>query len=113
MLVEVVWKGNHLTEDGEYYPYGVTFVDISLADWTKLKNLLGSLSFPLDTLFHLFNYLRVIFGIRKLRNPLKEPKEDQITSAFGSKFFLQSLAQVVDLKVGSLSRETNAETDCG
>ena len=39
MLGEVVWKGNHLTEDGEYYPYGVTFVDVSSGDWTKLVNL--------------------------------------------------------------------------
>ncbi len=48
MLVEVVWKGKHLTEDGEYYPYGVTFVDISSGDWKKLRILLRNLSSALD-----------------------------------------------------------------
>ena len=44
VLAEVVWKDNHLSEDQEYYPYGVKFVDISPEDNTILKNLLRSLS---------------------------------------------------------------------
>jgi len=54
-LAEVVWTDNHLSEDGEYYPYGVKFVDISPEDDTMLKNLLRSLSSPLNEIHCMFN----------------------------------------------------------
>jgi c-di-GMP-binding flagellar brake protein YcgR len=62
ILAEVVWKGNHLTEDGEYYPYGVTFVDISSGDWAKLVNLIRNLSSPLDNLGYPSGDLKVRFA---------------------------------------------------
>ncbi len=48
VLAEVVWMDNHLSEDRENYPYGVKFVDISPEDGSKLRNLLTSLSSPLE-----------------------------------------------------------------
>ncbi len=66
MLAEVVWKDTHLSKDREYYPHGVRFVDISPEDGTKLRNLLRSLSSPLDDMLCLFDSLRVRFWIRKL-----------------------------------------------
>ena len=52
LMVEVVWKGDPLDKEGEYYPYGVTFVDISLEDWRKLRKFLRTLSSPLDKLLY-------------------------------------------------------------
>ena len=48
VLAKVVWVGNHLSKDREYYPYGAKFVDILPEHDTKLKNFLRSLSPPLD-----------------------------------------------------------------
>jgi len=48
VLTEAVWMDNHLSEDQEYYPCGVKFVDISPEDDAKLKNVLKKLSSPLD-----------------------------------------------------------------
>ena len=45
-LGEVVWSDNHLSEDWEYYPYGVKFIDISPEDRTKLRDFIGRLSLP-------------------------------------------------------------------
>jgi len=47
LLVELVWR-NHLSEDREYDPHGVKFVDIPSEDRTKLGHFLRSLSSPLD-----------------------------------------------------------------
>jgi len=47
-LAEVVWMDNHLSEDRENCPCGVKFVDISPEDEIKLRNLLASLSYPLE-----------------------------------------------------------------
>jgi len=47
-LAEVVWMDNHLSEDRENCPCGVKFVDISPEDENKLRNLLTSLSPPLE-----------------------------------------------------------------
>jgi hypothetical protein len=58
-LVRVVWRDSHLSKDGEYYPYGVTFVDISPEDGIKLKNLLRSLSSPLDDMLYLFSAVKM------------------------------------------------------
>ena len=44
-LGQVVWSDNHLSEDWEYYPYGVKFIDISPKDRTKLRNFISRLSF--------------------------------------------------------------------
>ena len=52
LIVEVVWKGDPLDEEGEFYPYGVKFVDISLEDWRKLGKFLRTLSSPLDKLLY-------------------------------------------------------------
>ncbi len=65
VLAEAVWMDNHLSKDGEYYPYGVKFVDISPEDGAKLRNFLRSLSSPLDDMLGLFNTLKVRFWIRK------------------------------------------------
>ena len=59
VLGEVVWTDNHLSEDREYYPYGVKFVDISPKDDTILKNFLRSLSAPLDDIHCMFNPLEM------------------------------------------------------
>ena len=49
VLAQVVWMDNHLSEDPEnYYPCGLKFVDISPEDENKLRNLLASLSSPLE-----------------------------------------------------------------
>jgi hypothetical protein len=69
VLTEAVWMDNHLSEDQEYYPYGVKFVDISPEDRTKLRNFLRSLSSPLDDMVCLYNTLKVRFWIRKFMNP--------------------------------------------
>ena len=69
VLTEAVWMDNHLSEDQEYYPYGVKFVDISPEDRTKLRNFLRSLSSPLDDMLCLYNTLKVRFWIRKFMNP--------------------------------------------
>jgi len=55
VLAEVVWTDNHLSKDREYYPCGVKFVDLSPEDGTRLKNLLKSLSSPLDDVLYLFH----------------------------------------------------------
>jgi hypothetical protein len=68
VLAEVVWTGNHLSKDREYYPYGVKFVDISPEDGTKLKDFLKSLSSPLDDILCLFNSLKMKLSIWKLMN---------------------------------------------
>jgi c-di-GMP-binding flagellar brake protein YcgR len=44
VLAKVVWMDNHLSEDPEYYPYGVRFIHMSLEDRTKLRNFIKSLS---------------------------------------------------------------------
>ncbi len=44
MLVEVVWMTTQLDEGEKHYRSGVRFINISLEDMTKLKNLLTSLS---------------------------------------------------------------------
>jgi len=62
VLAKVVWVGNHLSKDREYYPYGAKFVDIFPEDDTKLKNFLRSLSSPLDGTLCLFNTLKTDFG---------------------------------------------------
>ncbi len=68
MFVEVVWKGNSLSEGREYYPYGVRFVDISSEDETKLRHFLRTLSSPLgDDLLCPFDTLKVRFW--KFINP--------------------------------------------
>ena len=43
MLVKVVWMDIHLEKDWGDYRTGVTFINISPEDMTKLKNLLRSL----------------------------------------------------------------------
>jgi len=68
VLGEVVWTDNHLSEDREYYPYGVKFVDISPKDDTILKNFLRSLSAPLDDIHCMFNPLEMRLWIWKLMN---------------------------------------------
>ena len=68
VLTEVVWADNHLSKDREYYPHGVKFVDISPEDGTQLKNLLKSLSSPLDNILRLFNSLRMKLWVWKLMN---------------------------------------------
>jgi hypothetical protein len=68
VLTEVVWADNHLSRDREYYPHGVKFVDISPEDGTQLKNLLKSLSSPLDNILRLFNSLRMKLWVWKLMN---------------------------------------------
>ncbi len=68
VLAKVVWTDNHLRKDGEHYPFGVKFVDISPEDDTKLKKFLGSLSSPLDDILCLFNSLRMRLWMRKLMN---------------------------------------------
>ena len=78
MLVEVVWKGDHLTEDGDYYPYGVRFVDISLEDWKKLRDLLRNLSSPLDSLLFPPSDLRVRFKIEEFMNRRRGQKNERI-----------------------------------
>ncbi len=66
VLTEVVWTDNHLSEDQEYYPYGVKFVDISPEDDTILKKFLRSLSPPLDDMHCMFNPLEMRPWIWKL-----------------------------------------------
>jgi c-di-GMP-binding flagellar brake protein YcgR len=44
MLVKVVWVDIHLEKDWGDYRTGVSFIDISPEDMTKLRNLLRSLS---------------------------------------------------------------------
>ena len=56
---KVVWMDNHLSKDGEHYPYGVKFIDISLEDGNKLRNFLRSLSSPLDNMLYLFNTVKM------------------------------------------------------
>jgi len=58
-LVKVVWMGSYLSEDGQHYPYGVKFIDISPEDGTKLRNFLRSLSSPLDNMLYLFNTVKM------------------------------------------------------
>lgn len=58
-VVRVVWRDSRLSKDGEYYPYGVTFVDMSPEDGTKLRNLLRSLSSPLDDVLYLFSAVKM------------------------------------------------------
>jgi len=60
-LVKVVWMDRHLSMDGEHYPYGVKFIDISPEDGTKLRNFLRSLSSPLDDMLYLFNTVKMRF----------------------------------------------------
>ena len=48
VLAEVVWMDNHLSKDRENYPYGLRFIDLSPEDGTKLRNLLTSLSSPVE-----------------------------------------------------------------
>lgn len=48
VLAEVVWMDNHLSKDRENYPYGLKFIDLSPEDGAKLRNLLTSLSSPLE-----------------------------------------------------------------
>jgi hypothetical protein len=60
-LVKVVWMDRHLSKDGEHYPYGVKFIDISPEDGTKLRNFLRSLSSPLDDMLYLFNTVKMRF----------------------------------------------------
>ncbi len=52
---KVVWMDNHLSKDGENYPYGVKSIGISPEDGTKLRVFLRSLSSPLDDMLYLFN----------------------------------------------------------
>ncbi len=68
VLGEVVWTDNHLSEDREYYPYGVRFVDISPEDGTILKKFLRSLSPPLDDIHCMFNPPEMRLWIWKLMN---------------------------------------------
>ncbi len=56
---KVVWMDSHLSENREHYPYGVKFIEISPEDGTKLRNLLRSLSSPLDDMFYLFNAVKM------------------------------------------------------
>jgi len=58
-LVKVVWMGSRLIKDGQHYPYGVKFIDISPEDGTKLRNFLRSLSSPLDNMLYLFNTVKM------------------------------------------------------
>jgi hypothetical protein len=58
-VVKVVWMDTHLSKDGEHYPYGVKFIDISPEDGTKLRNFLRSLSSPLDDIHYLFNTVKM------------------------------------------------------
>ena len=48
VLAEVVWMDNHLSKDWENFPYGLKFIDLSPEDEAKLRNLLTSLSSPLE-----------------------------------------------------------------
>jgi hypothetical protein len=59
VLGKVVWMDSHLGKDGEHYPYGVKFIDISPEDGTKLRKFLRTLSSPLDDMFYLFNTAKV------------------------------------------------------
>jgi hypothetical protein len=59
VLGKVIWMDSQLSKDGEHYPYGVKFIDISPEDGTKLRNFLRSLSSPLDDMFYLFNTVKV------------------------------------------------------
>jgi len=68
MLAEVVWKDNRLRKDGECYPYGVKFVEISQEDDIKLKNFLRSLSSPLGDIHCLFSSPKMRIWLRKLMN---------------------------------------------
>ncbi len=72
VLTEPVWMDDHLSKDQERYRYGLKFIDISSEDATKLRNFLGSLSYPLDDMSCLFNTLKVRFWIRKFMNPPRE-----------------------------------------
>ena len=65
---KVVWMDSHLSKDGEHYPYGVKFIDISLEDGAKLRNFLRSFSYPLDDMLGLFNTLKMRLWIRKFMN---------------------------------------------
>jgi c-di-GMP-binding flagellar brake protein YcgR len=56
---KVVWMDSHLSKDGEHYPYGVKFIDISPEDGNKLRNFLRSLSSPLDDMLYLFNTVKM------------------------------------------------------
>ena len=58
-VVKVAWKDSDLSKDGDYYPYGVKFVDISPEDGTKLRNFLRSLSSPLDDMLYLFSAVKM------------------------------------------------------
>ncbi len=66
MLAEVVWKDDHLNEDRVYYPHGTKFVNVSSEDGAKLRNLLRSLSSPMDDLLCPFNGLKARFRTRSL-----------------------------------------------
>jgi hypothetical protein len=55
VVAKVVWIDTHLSKDGEPYPYGVKFIDISPEDGTKLGNFLRRLSSPLDDTHYLLN----------------------------------------------------------
>ena len=48
VLAKVVWMDNHLSKDRENYPYGLKFINLSPEDGTKLRNLLTSLSSPVE-----------------------------------------------------------------
>ncbi len=66
VLAEVVWMDTPLSQDREYYKYGIKFVDISSKDETKLRDFLRSLSSPLDDMVGLFNTLRMRLWTWKL-----------------------------------------------
>jgi len=57
--VKVVWRDSPLRKDGEHYLYGVKFIDISPEDGTKLRNLLRSLSSPLDDMLYVFSAVKM------------------------------------------------------
>jgi hypothetical protein len=59
VLGKVIWMHSQLSNDGEHFPYGVKFIDISREDATKLRNFLRSLSSPLDDMFYLLNTVKV------------------------------------------------------
>jgi len=65
VLGKVVWMDSHLGKDGEHYPHGVKFIDISPEDGTKLRRFLRTLSSPLDDMLYLFNTAKV-----RLWNPM-------------------------------------------
>ncbi len=58
-VVKVVWRDSPLRKDAEDYPCGVKFVDLSPEDGTKLRNLLRSLSSPLDDMLYLFSAVKM------------------------------------------------------